>query len=576
MAPPLAWLRRMAQPGNVLAVAVAIVLCYVVVVPLAIVGIASLRTPGALPFDIGTTWTFSNYAEVVQAPGFGRLVLNTVLIATASMAIAFTISLALAWLIERTDLPFANAAFVLVVSGLGIPAFIGGIAWVILANPSNGLLNELLRQVFGLDGASGPLNIYSFGGFVFVQGVLFVPATFLLVAAAFRGMDARLEEAAAVCGAGTLTTLRRVTLPLLAPALVGAFIYMFITAVESFDIPLTIGLRAEIPVLSSRVFLDLNPAVGFPNYAFAAVHGVMLLGLGLIPLIYYNRMIGRAEEFATISGRGGQRAQVRLGVWKWPALAFIGLYVMISVVLPSAVMFWTSIQPFYALPSVESLGRISFDAYADVFTDGLLGPALKNTIILVLAGGLLAMGLAFLTSWVVVRSRVRGKAALDVLAFMPHVFPAPVLALALLLIYIGSPLPIYGTIWIVVIAVATRYLGLATRFMNSGITSVHREMEEAASVSGASWRRVMRRILLPLVMPSFANGFVIVALLAIQQLAMPLILASSSNRVLSTLVWGRWGSGDTAAATALAMVMLTITMTIVALGRRFGGGERSG
>jgi iron(III) transport system permease protein len=562
-------LHKARQPQVIVGLVMFVILGYLILYPLVLVLLSSVRTPGQLPFDQGTTWVFGNYADVVTDPHFGKLLLNTILVSVLSMAISFTISLLLAWLIERTDLPFANASFVLVVTGLGLPGFIVGIAWVILANPTNGLLNELLREI-GVGGDRGPLNIYSMAGFVIVQGIVFVPATFLLVAAAFRGMDARLEEAAGVSGAGTFTTLRKITLPLLTPALLGASIFMFITVIESFDIPLTLGLRAGINTLSSQVYLDLHPAVGFPNYAFAGVHGVMLLVLSVVPLIYYNRVISRSEQFATITGRGVQRAKTELGKWKWPAFALVVLYVTLSLFLPTLVMLWTSLQPFYALPSAESIKRISLDAYSDALSGGPFTTALRNTVIIVIASGLLAMLIGLVTSWIIVRAKSRAKGVLDVLAFLPHVFPTPVLALSVLLIYIASPLPIYGTVWIIVIALATRYVALSTRFMNSGITSIHRELEEAASVSGASWLQVMRKVVLPLVIPSFGNGFVMIALLAINQLAMPLILASSSNGTLSTLVWGRWASGDTAAATALAVVMIAITFTIAMAGRRFG------
>jgi iron(III) transport system permease protein len=458
---------------------------------------------------------------------------------------------------------------VLVVLGLGLPGFISGIAWTILANPSNGLLNTALRGL-GVGEGEGPLNVYSVTGFIFVQGITFVPATFLLVAAAFRAMDVRMEEAAATSGAGTWTTLRKVTLPVLAPALFGAFIYMFITVVESFDIPLTIGLRAGTRVLSSEVYLDLHPAVGFPDYAQASVHGVVLLLIGLSPLLYYNKLLRRAEEFATISGKSGQQKRTALGVWRWPAGAFVGLYVTLALALPALVMIWTSVQPFYALPSAESLQRVSLDAYSDIIGSPLFADALWNTALLAFGAPLAAMTLALVTSWIVVRSKTRGRTAIDVLAFLPHVIPTPVLALALLLIYLMIPLPIYGTVWILTVAVMTRYIGLSTRLMNAGITSVQGELEEAAAVSGASWFQTMRRVVLPLVFPSYVNGLLMIALLAIQQLAMPLILASSENVVLSTLVWGRWSSGDTGPATALGVIVLGITMLIAVVGRRFG------
>jgi iron(III) transport system permease protein len=550
---------------------VLVVLCYLVLGPLAVLFIASVRTPELLPFDTGSTWTLESYVTVLTNPHLYELLWNTLSIGAGSMVVAFVLSVILAWLVERTNIPAPNVAAVLIILGLGLPGFISGISWIVLGNPTNGLLNEWLRTLPWIDGNDGPLNIFSAAGFIFVQGINFVPATFLLVAAAFRAMDVRLEEAATISGAGTWTTLRRITLPVLAPALIGAFIYMFITVVESFDIPLTIGLRADIRVLSSEVYLNLHPAVGFPDYSMASVHGVILLIVGIAPLWYYNRVLKRADQYATIGSRSSQRKRIDLGSLRWPAGIFVGLYVMASLILPALVMVWTSIQPFYALPSAESFGRINFDSYGQILSSPGFYDALRNTAVVAILAPLLVMTLALFTSWIVVRSTARGRTLLDALAFMPHVIPTPVLALALLLIYLSLQVPIYGTVWILVIAIMTRYIGLSTRLMNAGVTSLQRELEEAALVSGATAFTTMRRIVFPLVLPSYINGFVMVALLAVQQLAMPLILASSSNNVLSTLVWGRWVSGDTGPATALGVIVLAISMLIAVIGRRLGG-----
>lgn len=559
------------RPHTIVRLLVVLLLGYLVLGPLAILFATSVRTGSSLPFDTGTVWTLESYVNVLSNPGIYTLLWDTIWLSLASLAVSFGISGALAWLIERTDLPMPNLSAVLVMIGLGVPGFLFGISWVLLANPTQGLLNELLRVVFGLDGESGPFNIFSVPGYIFLQGIHFVPGTFLLVAAAFRAMDVRMEEAAATSGAGRGTTLRRITLPVLAPALIGALIYMFITVVESFDIPLAVGLRADIHVLSTEVFFDIHPAVGFPNYAQASVHGVMLLLIGLSPLLYYNRILRRAEQFATISGKSGHRKKIELGRWRWPAAIGVGAYVLVSLVLPALVLFWTSIQPYFALPSLESIKRITFAAYGDVVRASIFQDALMNTLLLVIVAPLLVMLLALLVSWIVVRLRSRTGTLIDVIAFMPHVIPAPVLALALLLIYLMTPLPIYGTMAILVIGIVTRYLGLATRLMNAGVTSVQNELEEAAAVSGASRLVTLRRIVFPLVLPSFANGLTIVALLAIQQLAIPLMLASSKNVVFSTLVWTQWSTGATAPATALGVMVLGLTLVIAVLGRKFGG-----
>jgi iron(III) transport system permease protein len=572
--PPVVVPRRpMALPrveGRTIAIVVTIaLLVYLVLGPVVMLVTSSFKdTEGTLPFQAGVPWTLQNYIDVLSSPATYSVLLNTFLYAAGALAVSFTLSITFAWLIERTDLPLRNLLFVVIIASIGIPNVIVGIAYAILLNPTNGLVNLVLRGLVGAERGPGPLNVYTLPGMVFVQGIALVPVTFLLVAAAFRAMDAAMEDAGATSGARFGTVMRRITLPLLTPAILSALVYQFVSVIESFDIPLVLGLRGGIPVLSTQIFIESRPSGGLPDFGLASSYSMLLLLLALGPLFIYNRVIGRSERYATISGHSYQPRRVRLGRWKYPAVALSLAFITVSLVLPGLVMIWTSLQPFYAVPSPESLSRVSLDSYVDVLGSKRLRDAALNTLILGVGASFAAMLIGLSVSWVLVRTRSRLRFALDVLAFTPHAMPGVIIGLSILLIYLILPLPIYGTIWIIVIALATQYISISTRVMTSGISQVKNELEEAAAVSGAAWWATIRRIVMPLVLPAFLNGLLLVFLLAIKNLTLALILYEPKSVVLSTLVWTLWDRADTGGTAAVGTIMVAITLVLGIVLRR--------
>jgi iron(III) transport system permease protein len=362
--------------------------------------------------------------------------------------------------------------------------------------------------------------------------------------------------------------MRRITLPLLTPALLSAVVYQFVSVIESFDIPLVLGLTGGVIVLSTQIFIESRPAGGLPDFGLASSYSVLLLALAIGPLLLYNRVIGRSERYATIGGHSYQPRRVRLGRWKWPAVTLSLGFIVVSLVLPGLVMLWTSLQPFYAVPSPESISRISLDSYADVLGSRRFRDSIGNTVILGLATSFGAMVIGLAVSWVLVRTRSRLRFALDVLAFTPHAMPGVIIGLSILLIYLILPLPIYGTIWIIVIALATQYISISTRLMTSGISQVQNELEEAAAVSGAALWPTIRRVVVPLVLPAFMNGLLLVFLLAIKNLTLALILYTPDSVVLSTLVWTLWDRADTGGTAAVGTIMVAITVVLGVILRR--------
>ncbi len=555
--------RRSPITGRTIAVVITVlIVVYLVLGPLAMLLFSSFRlTEGNLPFSPDATWTLQNYAEVFLSESTWRLLLTTLFFSFGSLAMSFTLAISLAWLTERTNMPFRNVLFVLVVASIGIPNVVLGIAWELILNPVNGLVNLGIRELIGWEG-QGPLNVFTLPGLIFVQGISLVPITYLLVAAAFRAIDISLEDAGATSGADFRTIARRITLPLLLPALLSAFVYQFVTVIESFDIPLIIGLRGGIPVLSTQIYITARPPGGLPDYGLASTYSILLLVVVLLPLLFYNRVIGQSERYATITGRGYQPRRIDLRRWKIPAILFGLAFALVSFIMPALTLLWASIQPYYAVPSWDAFGRITFEAYAELLSSDTFQQAALNTVILGLAVGFLTLVLGTVVSWILVRTRSRARVGLDFLAFLPHAMPGVIIGISILLIYLYVPIPIYGTLWIIVVALTTQYLSLSTRLMTAGIAQVKLELEEAGEASGASWLATIRLIVRPLVWPAVLNGFLLVFLQAIKNLTLALILISPDGVVLSTLIYQFWDRANTAGAGAVGVIVLTITVLL--------------
>jgi iron(III) transport system permease protein len=554
---------------NILTPVTVILLAYLVLAPVAMALLSSFkRTDGYLPFESGSSWSLSNYHDVFLSTKTYSVLWNTLVFAAGSLVLSLAVSVALAWLVERTDLPGRRIVFVLVIASIGMPSIITGIAWVLLLNPTNGLLNIVGNTI--LPGSGAPFDVFTMPGLIFVQSLTLVPVTFLLVTAAFSTMDAAMEEAGLMSGASRRTVMRKVTLPMLAPALLGASIYQFVNVVASFDLPLIIGLRGEIPLLSTLIFAQARPQMGIPDYGLTSAYSVFLLAIAIVPIVMYTRLLAKSERFATISARGYRPHRIHLGRRaKIFSLLFVGLFMVLSLGFPLFIMLWTSLQKFYAVPSRASLQSITFEAYTNVFTSPTISGVWLNTALVGVGTAVLTMVLGLLVAWILVRTKSRLRVVLDFLAFMPQALPGVIIGVSVLLLYLLLPLPLYGTIWVIVLGLATQFIALSTRIMSSGIVQVDRQLEEAGDASGASRVTILRRVTVPLILPAFLNGLLLVFLSSIQHLTVPLLLFTPDTAVLSTVIWDEWDHGDTGTTAALGVILMLVTVTLsVALRRR--------
>lgn len=542
---------------------------FLVAAPIGLLALAGFKGgASALPLEPGP-FTFGNYRQAFLDPGTVDVVLNTLVLGFVSVTIALAISVGMAWTTQRTNAPLRGLIYFSMILPIGIPGMLLAITWVLLFNPQNGVVNVFLRGLFGLQGL-GPINIYSLAGMCVLQGISMVPSSFLMMSGAFRQMDPSLEEAALAAGSSWKQVVCRITLPLMYPAIASTAIFFFVFAIEAFEIPAVIGLSGGISVLSSRIYWATHPPGGLPEYGYVAALSTPLVLLSFWLMYLYARMTRGISGYVTVTGKGYRPRLIELGRLRWIPTLFAVLYLGITIILPLGVLVWGSLLPYWVNPSFYALAQVSFEAYHTTLNYPGVHKALGNTLLVTLVAATVTMLLASLLSWTVIRTKRPGRQLLDTLAFVPNSIPGIVIGLALVFTYLTIPIGIYGSVWIIVIACITRFLPYASRTMSAAHIQISKELEEAASASGATVPRTLVTIVLPLLAVSFRNGWIWVAMHAARELSASVMLYGPASVVLSTILWSMWQNGRLAETCVLGTVLVLITMTLVFLGRRFG------
>ena len=515
--------------------------------------------------DPAASWTFSNYPDIFLAPFTYRVLANTVGFSFVVLIVSLVFGVPAAWLVERTDLPGKNVVFTFMAIGLLIPGFAAAMGWLLLLHPRIGLVNTWLERTFDLSEA--PLNIASILGMGWVQGLNLAPIAFVMTAAVFRAMDPSLEEAARMSGAGLRSTLRSVTLPLAWPGVLAAAIYIFTIGFAAFDVPAIIGWSNRIFTFSTYLVLQLAPTDALPRYGTAAALSVLFIGFAGLFSIWYGSMQAKAHRFQVVRGKSYRPKLVKLGRHKTLAWCLLAIYLCLSKVLPLIVLFWASALPYFQLPSAAAWSSASFDRYLRLPWD-LIGEGFFNTAILMILTPTFALGLALCFSWIVLRSKIRGRSWFDFIAFLPHAVPSIVFGIGALLIslfVVESVLPAFGTVWLLLVVFVVGRISYATRMTNSGMIQIHKELEECGRVSGASTLGVLREIVIPLLAPTLINAWLWIALMTFRELTLAVLLTTRDNITLPIVVWGLWAGSGYGDASAITIIILALMIPLVSL-----------
>jgi len=525
--------------------AAAILLVWLVLYPLLVLLIGSVRTD--LPMRPGT-FTLANFAAIFANSENLDAIVNTVVSSTCATVAAVVIGVSLAWVTSRTDTParrFFDNVFVI---PYYLSPFVGAIAWTILANPRIGFVNNFFTATLGFEDA--PINIYSLPGLVFVMALYYSPIVFLFTAGALRSMDPALEEASRIHGVGALATTLRVTLPVVAPAITSSALLVFLNAAGQFGIPAVIGIPMHYDVVTTRIWIGLGYFP--PKYTEAAAFAMVLLAISGAIVFVQHRMLAN-RSYVTVTGKGFRPAVASLGRLRYLALAACILYFLLSIVLPYGALIFTSFQPY--LTFAFEPGAWTLEQYAEVlFNNPLTARATVNSLFLGAAGATLTILFSLIISYIVQRTHVKGRALLDYLATLPAAVPAVVFAVGLLWGYIFLPVPIYGTIWMLLIAYIAHYIPFGVRATTSGLAQIGVELEESSRVHGEGWAGTMRRIVVPLLKPALTVGWILLFVEFIRSLSLSILLYTPESVVMPVVIYELYETGAYPALSAFSVL----------------------
>ena len=513
-------------------------------------------------FSTGLTvsgeFTLTKYFDAYSDPDLLEVLLNTFIFVPGAALFSVTLALFLAYISVRTNMPFRFLFKIIPVIPMMIPHILFSISWVMLCNPSNGILNLLLKQLFSLE--NSPFNIYSLPGMIMVEGLLDMPIAYLIIAPAMASFDVALEESSRVCGSKTMRTLMKITLPVLRPAILAAFILCIIRCIASFAVPSVIGMRGRIYVLATHLYRMIS--TGFSaDYGKAAAVGIAVLVTSIILIYVYRHFTSASEKFVTISGRGYKPTLIELKKAKIPIFIVLIILSFVLVILPVLVLIYISLVPYSMVPSARAFSMMTLRNWAIVLKDPMSLMSLKNSLFLGVTGATLGILLSVFVAYVIVKVKTRSAGLLETLSFLSFSFPGIVIGVGFMWFFVRTPL--YATIWALLIGYIATYLPYGIRPLSSAFIQIHNHLEESSQVAGASWLTTFRRIIMPLLVPGMVSGWILMATMFFRELTLSVVLSRPGSEVLAVQILrfsedGQWGR-----LSALGIIMIVISTLLV-------------
>ncbi|MGN6571191.1 MAG: ABC transporter permease [Pseudolabrys sp.] len=529
----------------------AAVLCVLIVLPLSWLFVYSLTDQkGAL--------TLANFYRLFTESSFYDPLATTFIISVSSAVICCAVAAPMAWLVARTDLPFAGTIRALVTASFVTPPFLGAIAWELLAAPNSGLLNKLFRDVTGADQDVHLFNIYTVEGIIFVISCYTFPYVFTLVANSLDRTPGELEDASSILGGGRWYTARRVTIPLVLPALLAGGLVAFLQAMTLFGSPAILALPAGFHTMTTKIWsLFQFP----PKPELAAAASLPLLVLTVLLLRAEHMILGR-RGYSVVGGKYGAPRLIPLHGLRWPAFALCILMLMMPVFLPYFALLNAAFSPV-ATTFVTFNNATWQNVHFVLYELSAMTLALKNTIILGTAAATAGTAIALVIAYVTARQAVAGWRVLGFLATAPIAIPGIVLGVGLFLSYTRPPFVLYGTLWILLIAFVTIALPSAYQQLQAAFRTIHPELEDASRILGATRLRALWQITAPLLRTGVVATWCFIFVGVMRELSAAIILFTSETKVISVLIYDLNESGDLGAISVIGLGMLIITFAVV-------------
>jgi iron(III) transport system permease protein len=538
-------------------VVAAVTLMILVVLPLASLVLGSV-TDGGRP-------TLEHFREALQGRLYVQALWNSLVLGAWTAALSVAIGLPLAWAVSRTNVPGKRFLHLTAVVAYLTPPFLTAIAFVNLFSPNAGLVNRFVRDVLGVPGLT--FNVFSMAGLVLVTVPHTFPFVYLLAASALESVDASMEESAQILGASRWRTAAAVTVPLVAPAVLSGALIAFVNAIALFGSQAIIGLPGRVFTLPTRIYALFDYP---PQYGLASALSLIFVAITVAALYLQRRYLAR-RSYVTLGGKGSRPQLVDLGGARFGVLSFGVLVFVVAVAAPYLTLLAVSVSKSWGLHFWENL---TLRHYRFVLLEyDVTRRAIVNSLGLAGAAATLAVLLGSLVGWVDLRTTVRGRKLLDYVSLIPLGLPGIVVAVAIIQFWLRTPLPIYGTLLIILLAYTARYVPLGVRAANAAFRQIDPSLEETARVTGAGWLRTFRSVTLPLARPGLFAGWLLVFVPALQELSASILLFSSESITLAVAVYNLYETGAREPVAALAIVtMVIITVAIVAATRVGRGG----
>jgi len=510
------------------------------------VGDPQARPPEAYGFD--------NYADL---PRYAHIFGNTVMVAVGATVVAIVVGFVMGWILSRTDVPGRGVLEQLMALPYYVTPLMGALAWSLLGSPSGGFLNQAWRAA---GGQGHLLDVNSPWGIAWVMALFEGSVAFVMIGAVMKSMDPALEEASQVVGAGRTRTMLKVTLPLVIPGVLGATVFVFAEMLGSFSAALVLGLPSRFYVVTTAMYQLVSQYP--PRFPTAAAMGVSLFAVMFAMIWLYRRIVGRGH-YATITGKAFRPRVMRVGRLRWALLAFCLLYLVVAVVLPVLTLFSASLQRL-ATALLPLRANLTLANYATALSLDAVRSALWNSLLLGMATASLGVGVMALLSWLIYRSRLPGAGAIEYVLMFPQAVPRLVFAFGMLWAWLIFPLPVYGTLWLLLIAYLTVFLPLGLRTISGVILQVDRSLEESAQMCGAPWGYRMRTVTLPLLRPGLVAAWLLLFIASVRELGASILLMGPKAKVITPAIVESWFSTSTELTAAMALLQ-TLAVAVALL-----------
>lgn len=513
-------------------------------------------------YDSGQVLTLANYARLFQLRAFGEAALNSLLLATFGTIVAQTFGVMLAVILGRTNIPARSILGDVMLWPLYVSTLVLTFGWFIVYG-SAGYLTLFIQSATG----SPPWTLYSMTGMALVAGTSQVPLTILYCLGSTALADSTLEDAARSAGAGPVHTLRRITLPLMLPAIIYSAALNFTIILEMLSVPLILGEPAGKRFLTTLLYVaGLNSPRR--DYGLVGTAATVLLAVVILLLIAQTWLLRNSRRFISVSGKAGRVKTFDLGALRWPLFAVVGIYALLFIALPigaillrSFVVVLTPLVPIWTL--------FTLDNFRDLAESEMFQRAIVNTLLLGIVGGAAATAFTALIALTIHRSEFVFRRQLEFVANIPRALPGMIAGIGFFyaMILLG-PLSWLGPLWVLGIAYAVRHLPLGLGALSPSLFQISADLDRSARVTGADWWTASTRIVLRLMKPALLACFAVMFVHIIKEYTIAIFLFSPGSEVIGSTLISYWVNGHAGRVAALAAVQIVITFVFVYAVRR--------